>query len=89
MVDEAPVAQHGDAIGELHDLLDAMRNVDDPDALGPEVVDDVEQPFRLSSGKGRGRLVHDDDARTSGERFGDFNELHLPRRQCGDECGGR
>jgi len=28
------VAQHGDAIGHAHDLIEAMRNVDNADAGG-------------------------------------------------------
>ena len=76
----AAVAQHGDPVGQVQHLFHAMRDVDDGDALGAELADDLEELLRLAGGqRGRG-LVHDDDAGLEGQGLGDLHHLHLARR---------
>ena len=59
----AAVAQHGDAVGELHDLVDAVRDVDDRHAFGRRVRRTIPNSrCALGRRQGRGRLVHDQDA---------------------------
>ena len=71
------VAQHGDAVGQLHHLVDAVRDVDDRDAVGGELADDREQPPAFARRQRRGRLVHDQDASLDRQRLGDLDELLL------------
>ena len=77
----APVAEHGDAVGELHDLVDAVRDVDDRDAVAGELPDDLEQPLAFGRRQGRGRLVHDQDAGVDRQRLGDLDQLLLADAQ--------
>ena len=58
-----PVAKHGDAVGDLEDLVEVVRDVDDRDRLLLEPADDAEDELRLLLGERGGRLVHDQDAR--------------------------
>ncbi len=77
----APVAHHGDAIGELEHLFHPVRDVDDADSVGPKLANDAEKMLRFAGRQGRRRLVHDDDAGVQGERLRDLHHLHLARRQ--------
>src|SRR5207302_9939506 len=54
---------HGDAVPDLRRLLEAVRDVEDRHAFRLELANDAEQVLDLVPGQGRGRLVHDDDAR--------------------------
>src|SRR4051794_2426209 len=83
------VAQHDDAIGDLADLLQPVRDVDDADALGPELAHLLEERLGLGAAeRGRG-LVEDEELRVQGERLRDLDQLllrgretlHLPRRR--------
>ena len=71
------VAQDGDAIADLGDLLEPVRDVDDRPALGLERADDLEQPAGLAVGQRRGRLVHDHDLGVERQRLGDLDHLSL------------
>ena len=75
--DGLAVAQHGDAIGDGKDLLEAVRDVDDADAVRLEQRDDAEQALDLALGQRRRRLVHDDDLRVGADRLGDLDDLLL------------
>ena len=44
--DERAVAQDGHAVGDLRQLLEPVRDVDDADALPPQLADDAEQVAR-------------------------------------------
>ena len=44
---DAAVAQHGDAVADLEQLVELVRDVDDGDASRLEVVDDVEEALDL------------------------------------------
>jgi len=75
--DRLPVAEDGRAIGHLVELVQPVRDVDDPDFLGAEIADDLEEAVHLLPGKRGGGLVHDEDLRVGAERAGDLDELLL------------
>jgi hypothetical protein len=79
--DEGPVAQGGDAIGDPGQLVQPVRDVDDPDSAAPQVADDAEEVLHLAVAQGRRRLVHDDDLRVRPDRLRDLDELLLGHRQ--------
>ena len=51
IVDQPSVAQHDDAVGELDDLVQPVRNVDDGGAIGAQAADHLEQAPRLVVGQ--------------------------------------
>ncbi len=51
------VAQHRDPVGQIHDLAQAVADVDDPDPVGAQRADHREQALRLVLGQRGGRLV--------------------------------
>ena len=59
----APVAQHRHAVGDLFDLAESVRDVDDAHALPPQLRDRPKQQPGLAVGKAAGRFVHDEHAR--------------------------
>ena len=77
--DQLAVAQHDDAVAGLDDLVQAVRNEDDRDALRLEAGDDLEQLLGLGERQARGRLVEDDEARVEAQRLGDLDHLLLRR----------
>ena len=60
--DERAVAQHHDAIRDGVDLVEAMTDVDDADAVRLQLAYDGEEPLDFRRGQCCARLVHDDDA---------------------------
>src|SRR5438309_321747 len=75
------VAQHGHAVRNLENFLQPVRDVDDPDATGPEVTDEPEQPLCFLHGQCRGWFVHHDKLGVRGERLGDLHQLLLVDRE--------
>ena len=75
--DVAAVAEDGDAVAEAEDLLHAVRDVDDAEALRTEAADHLEEEVGLALGERGGRLVEDDDARRRRRRAGDGDDLAL------------
>ena len=63
--DGLAVLEDGDAVADLADLLEPVRDVDDGDAVGREVADHPEEVLRPLLTEHRRRLVHDDAARAS------------------------
>ena len=76
-----PIAQHGHALADRKDLLQAVGDEDDRDAVLAQALDDAEQPRDLSGGERRGRLVHHDDAGVERQRLADLDDLLLGNRQ--------
>ena len=71
------VAQHGDAVADLEDLLQPVRDVDEADALPGEPANDLEQLLELRPAEhGRG-FVEYDDAGMAREGAGDLHHLPL------------
>ena len=83
-LDLVSVAQHRDAVGDLLDLADAMRHVDDADAGRFQLGDQIEQLCRLGVGERGGRLVEDQQAHLGEERLGDLDHLLMGARQLRD-----
>src|SRR5215217_42795 len=79
--DVPAVAQHGDAVGYLEDLLQPMRDVDDAHVAGGEVLDDAEELPRLPVGQRRGRLVHHHRPGVAHQGPGDGHDLPVGRRE--------
>ncbi len=75
--DELAVAEHDDVVADLEDLLEMVRDVEDRDAAGDERAYALEQPAHAVAFERRGRLVEQQDARTSRERAGDLDDLAL------------
>ena len=71
------VAHDGHPIGDLPQLLKAMRDVDDAHALRAESADDAEELVDLRVGQGGRRLVHDEDGGVQREGLGDLDHLLL------------
>src|SRR5450432_1158922 len=60
--DNAAVAQHGHLVGDLLNFRQPMRNIEDADALGADIGDDLEQCPRLDRRERSGRFVEYYDA---------------------------
>ena len=72
---ELAVAQHGDPVADLEDLLQAVGDVDDPPPLGLQGGDDLEQAFQLGGGQHGRRFVEDDDPGLQRQGLGDAHQL--------------
>ena len=86
---ERAVAQHRDPVAKLEHLFETMADVDDRDAAGLELSDQLEQRRRLLAGEIGGRLVEDEElcAAPLGARGRD--KLLLADRQRGQDYVGR
>ncbi len=73
----AAVAQHGDAIGQLEQFLEPVRDIDDADLPRAQPGDQLEQQARLVMAQRGGGLVHDQDAGLAGHGLGDLHHLLL------------
>ena len=83
--DETPVAQNGDAVGDLEHLLQPMRHEDDGEAARAQSPHGLEQSAHLARRKRRGRLVHHQHPRLLGDGAGDLDQLPLGRRKLARE----
>ena len=68
-VDDAAVAQHGDAVGDRHHFVQLVGDEQYRAPLGGEVAHDREQAVALLRRQHGGRLVEDEDARVAIERL--------------------
>ena len=73
--DTFALAEHGDAVGDRHDLVQFVR--DDNDGLSVRLhrPHDGEELFRLLRGEDGGRLVEDEDIRAAVKDFDDLHRL--------------
>ena len=69
------VAHHGDALADLEDLLQPVRDEQHRGPGRPQRADHVEKPCDLGGGQRGGRLVHHDDPGLKRERLGDLHDL--------------
>ena len=72
-----PVAEHGDAVGDAEDLVEAVGDIDDADAARAEAPERVEEMLDVGLGQRRRRLVEDEDVGLDGERAADRDERAL------------
>ncbi len=75
------VAHDGDPVAEGKDFIEPVADVDDADALSPQVADDLEEFLDLARGKRSRRFIHDEDAGFLQEGLGDLDRLLLGDRQ--------
>ena len=75
--DVPAVAEDGVAITDRLHFVQLVRYVDDADALGLQIADDLVQLIDLAATERRRRLVHDDELGVHGERLGDLDHLLL------------
>lgn len=80
--DDAPVPERHDAIGDVEDLVEAMRDEHDAGTLARHPPDGVEEPVDLVGGQGGGGLVEDQHAVGSGP------VVHRPRDRDDRPLGG-
>ena len=82
------VAKHDDPVGDLLDFLEAVGDVDDPNAFGLELLDLLEKKLGLRAAQRRGRLVEDKQLCVQSERLGDLNQLLVGGRESVDHAFG-
>src|SRR5258706_9779683 len=83
------IAEDDDAIGDLLDLAQAMRNVDNAHALRPKLFDNLQKPLGFRQSKARCRLVHDEDACIERQGFRYLDHLLLGNRQLAERRPAR
>lgn len=74
-VDVAAVAQDGDPVADAVELVHAVADVEDGDALAAQVLDDPEEGLDLAGLQRRGGFVHDDDLGPYGDGAGERDHL--------------
>ena len=79
--DHLAIAQDGQPVGDLLDLLQTMRDVDDPRARFAETANVVEKQSDLPRGERRGRLIQDQHIASAGKPASDLNHLLLADAQ--------
>jgi hypothetical protein len=88
VADEAPVAQYGEGVGDLINLVQAVGDVEDGVSPVAQGVQDAEQPGAVGGGEAGGRLVEHDELRARREGSGDRDQRALGRSQPGDRRVG-
>ncbi len=79
----AAVAHHGDAVGDLLQLVHPVRDVDDAHAVAAQLADDAEQVGDFLRVQGGRRLVHDQHPGVERQRLRDLHHLLARHRQVG------
>ena len=77
--DIGAVPEHGALVGELRDLVHAVRNEQERQPLLAQALEDDEHLGDVGGGQRRSRLVENEEARLARQRLGDLH--HLPARQ--------
>ena len=88
-INEAPVAQDGDIVGDPWQFIQFVCDVNDAYALALQLVNEPEKDIDLLHGDCRRRLVHDEDSRVERNRLGNLHHLLLPNAQTGHKCRWR
>ena len=79
--DVAPVAEHGDVVGQLDHLVEQVADVEHGHVVGGQRAHDREDRLALLAGQHRGRLVEDQHARAPHERPRDLHQLAGAERE--------
>ena len=87
--DILPVPQDGNPVTDLKQLVQAVRDVDDGDALLLQIPDDVEEPSLFLDRDGGGRLVQNQDAGVAQDGLADLDDLAVGHGQFADPGLGR
>ena len=88
VADDLAAAHHDDAVGDLHDLAQLVRDKDDGLARARVLVDEVHQDVGLLRRQHGRRFVHDQQLGVLVERLEDLDLLLDADRQVADD-GGR
>ena len=88
-VDVLAVPQDGNAVADLEQLIQTVRDVDDSDALLLQVTDDIKQPPLFLDGDGSRRLVQNQDAGIAENGLADLDDLAVGHGQLTDPGFGR
>ena len=75
--DHARRLHHGDAVGQIEDVVNVVADQEDADAFLLELLDEVAHLGGLGGTERGGRLVHDQDAGVEVDRAGDGHRLAL------------
>jgi hypothetical protein len=75
------VTQSDDSVGNLFDLVEAVRNVNDAHLMRPQVPDDCKQPPGFGEGQAGRRLVHDQNASLRRKDARNLDQLLLGQGQ--------
>ena len=85
---DVPAVPHdGDAVAEVKDLVETVRNEEDAGPAVPEAPGHGEQPFHLDAAEGGGGLVHHQDFGVQRNGLGDFNDLLVRDGQALGDAG--
>src|SRR3546814_10746846 len=80
------LAQHGDAVGHRHHLVELMRDEDDGEPFGHHRLQRCEQGLDLPGRQAGGRLGENKDAGAAVERLKDLEALALADREVAPEA---
>ena len=86
LVDDPAVAQHGDPVAQLENLIEAMGYVEDRDAMAGKIANDREELLGFRTRKGCGGLVHGDHAGVARQRLADHHEPAIGDGEVRDSC---
>ena len=75
--DVLAIAHDGDLVGDAQNLVHLVADVDDADALIPQIPNDAEQGLHLALGQRAGGLIQNQHLAVGRHRLGDFHQLHL------------
>ena len=84
-----PVAEGYDAIREIHHLAHTVGDIDDADAVVPEILYHLEQLLGFPDAERTRRLVHDQYLRVDRQGLGDLDHLLISEGQIADYFGRR
>ena len=87
--DNLPVLQDGDIVGDLEDLVEPVRDVNNRDAQLDQRTNNREQAVEFLSGQNCRRLVHDDEIGVLRQGLGDLDHLLAGDGQIADVRRGR
>src|SRR6476620_8220031 len=82
--DELSVLQHRDPVGDLKDLVEAVRDVDDRYAGSPQRGQALAQKLDLTTGNHRGWLIEHENFHAADQRARDLCHLLIGDRQVRD-----
>ena len=69
--------------------MQAVRDIDDADAVALELADQIEQLAHIARLQRLGRLVEEEHFRPGDQRAGDLDHMALRQRQFGDALADR
>ena len=84
-LDRLAVAQDGDAVGDLADLVELVGDQDRGNSLRPEFHEQRQQRVAVLFAQAGGRFVEDQQLHFLGQRLGDLDQLLLADADIGDQ----